>query len=70
MILNRELVKQRGLRFFIRRNLRFVLQRQRDIVQAVQQTMAAEIVDFEGLPDAVTRMRDRGTTGRTIVRVG
>jgi NADPH:quinone reductase-like Zn-dependent oxidoreductase len=28
-----------------------------------------EVVDFEALPAAMTRMRDRQTTGRVIVRV-
>ena len=32
--------------------------------------MIGEVVDFEELPAAMTRMRDRGTTGRVIVRAG
>lgn len=45
----------------------------REIVELVRAGHASpvigEVVDFEALPDAMTRTRDRATTGRVIVRV-
>ncbi|MBB84771.1 MAG: alcohol dehydrogenase [Deltaproteobacteria bacterium] len=32
--------------------------------------LIGEVVEFDALPEAMTRMRDRGTTGRVVVRVG